>query len=323
MKKHYRNISALLKSICLSGILLNAPSTFATQIMTAEQAAEISRLYKNSDYGSLRNLLTPLAEAGDTEAQYNLGVFLRDGLGGDKDIAQAKQWFAKAAAQNNPLAQNNLANLLLKEAHPDLDTINRLFRRAAEAGSADGQFNLGLAYSQGRGLPQDKKTAAQWYEKAAEQGHASAIYNLGVLYEHGEGVAQDLSKALYWYGKSAESGNTDAQFNLGAMYSRGQGTEKDMRKAQIWYEKAAGQGNVDAMENLARIYYFELHNTKAAIKWWEKAAGAGRPIAQYNLGALYANGREISKDIDKARQLWEKAAKNGNEDAKKALETLK
>ena len=40
-------------------------------------------------------------------------------------------------------------------------------------------MNLGLMYSQGKGVAQDYATAASWYRKAAEQGYASAQYNLG------------------------------------------------------------------------------------------------------------------------------------------------
>ena len=43
------------------------------------------------------------------------------------------------------------------------------FRKAAEDGNADAQFNLGVMYSKGRGVEQDFARAAHWYRKAAEQ----------------------------------------------------------------------------------------------------------------------------------------------------------
>ena len=61
-------------------------------------------------------------------------------------------------------------------------------RPLAEQGDADAQYNLGLMYDKGYGVPQDYGQARQWYEKAAAQGKTNAQYNLGVLYVNGHGV---------------------------------------------------------------------------------------------------------------------------------------
>ena len=52
----------------------------------------------------------------------------------------------------------------------------------AEQGNATAQFNLGLMYRRGDGVPRDHKTAVKWYTLAAEQGHADAEAMLGVMY---------------------------------------------------------------------------------------------------------------------------------------------
>jgi len=51
------------------------------------------------------------------------------------------------------------------------------FRRAAEQGDTDSQFNLGQFYISGKGVPKDSAEAAKWFRKAAEQGLAVAQYN--------------------------------------------------------------------------------------------------------------------------------------------------
>ena len=61
----------------------------------------------------------------------------------------------------------------------------------SEQGNAEAQFNLGLIYYLGDGIPRDYKEAVKWYTKAAEQGNADAQYNLGVMYYIGEGITQD------------------------------------------------------------------------------------------------------------------------------------
>ena len=64
----------------------------------------------------------------------------------------------------------------------------RLFRPLAEQGIASAQFNLGMMYARGQGVPQDYQAALKWYRRAAEQGNASAQNNLGLMYERGRGA---------------------------------------------------------------------------------------------------------------------------------------
>jgi hypothetical protein len=79
-------------------------------------------------------------------------------------------------------------------------------RRAAEAGNAGAQVNLGRMYQLGDGMPKDGRQAAQWYRNAAEQGNAMGQNNLGVMYESGDGVPKDLVSAYKWFNLSAAQG---------------------------------------------------------------------------------------------------------------------
>ncbi len=54
---------------------------------------------------------------------------------------------------------------------------------SAEQGDARAQYNLGLMYVNGRGVPQDYEKAIDWFTKSAEQGFAGAQNNLGVMYD--------------------------------------------------------------------------------------------------------------------------------------------
>ncbi|WP_244060856.1 tetratricopeptide repeat protein, partial [Aeromonas caviae] len=65
--------------------------------------------------------------------------------------------------------------------------------------------------------------ALAWLHKAAEQGNASAQFNLGLIYAKGQGVPQDYKQAAVWYRKAAEQSNVEAQNNLAVLYAEGQG----------------------------------------------------------------------------------------------------
>ena len=100
------------------------------------------------------------------------------------------------------------------------------YRRVAEQGHAGGQFNLGLLYANGEGVPQDYAEAMKWYRLAAEQGHAGGQLNLAFMYANGQGVPQDYAEAARWYRLAAEQGDAEAQYNLGFMYGNGEGVPR-------------------------------------------------------------------------------------------------
>jgi hypothetical protein len=83
-------------------------------------------------------------------------------------------------------------------------------KKAAEQGDAGAQYNLGLMFAKGKGVPQDYKEAVKWFTKAAEQGLADAQVNLGVMFDKGEGVPEDYVQAYKWFILAAAQGDKDA-----------------------------------------------------------------------------------------------------------------
>lgn len=130
----------------------------------------------------------------------------------------------------------------------------RLIKPLAEQGYAKAQFNLGVMYHNGEGVPQDYTEAMKWYQKAAVQDLADAQYNLGVMYNNGEGAPQDYTEAMKWFRKAAEQGYAKAQYNLGSMYHKGVDVPQDYTETVKWYRKAAEQGHADAQYFLGAMY---------------------------------------------------------------------
>jgi uncharacterized protein len=124
-------------------------------------------------------------------------------------IGLASLWLAAG----KPLA--DFAAAVAAHEKGDFATALRLWRPLAERGYDGAQYNLGLMYAGGQGVPQDYAAAVSWYRKAAEQGYPGAQNNLGQMYAHGDGVPQDYAAAVSWYRKDAEQGIAKAQYNLG------------------------------------------------------------------------------------------------------------
>ena len=80
----------------------------------------------------------------------------------------------------------------------------KLFRLSAVQGNESAQFNLGLMYYEGKGVPQDYKEAVRLVRLSAEQGDGGGQSNLGEMYSKGQGVPQDYKEALKWFRLSAK-----------------------------------------------------------------------------------------------------------------------
>ena len=130
------------------------------------------------------------------------------------------------------------------------------WRPLAEQGDAAAQFNLGLLYQTGWGVPQDYAEAVKWYQLAAVQGYASAQFNLGTMYEHGKSVAQDYAEAAKWYRLAAEQGDGLGQFNLSNVL--GNGSTPDYVEAHMWATLAAEDS---AVEDFVRDWALRFRDT--------------------------------------------------------------
>ena len=60
-----------------------------------------------------------------------------------------------------------------------------------------------------------------------------------------------------------------------------------------------------------------------AVKWWTKSAGQGQAWAQFFLGGCYEKGEGVNQDLEEAAKLYTKAAAQGLNPAKMALEKIK
>ena len=68
-------------------------------------------------------------------------------------------------------------------------------------------------YDKGYGVAENDAEAAKWYRKAADQGHADAQYNLGLMYAQGEGVPEDDVQAYKWWNLAAAQGNESTKYS--------------------------------------------------------------------------------------------------------------
>ena len=132
--------------------------------------------YERGDYRTAIKELRPLAQQGQTDSLFILGVMALEGKGVPKDLKRAAKAFARASVQ----------------------------------GHATAQFLFAALHYQGWGVPKSLEKAAFWARKSADQGEAEGQHLLGILYVKGEGVQRDYLQGEAWLTKAAALGNAKA-----------------------------------------------------------------------------------------------------------------
>ncbi|HEY6272082.1 MAG TPA: tetratricopeptide repeat protein [Terriglobales bacterium] len=208
----------------------------------------------------------------------------------------------------------------------------------AQAGDAAAQVQVGRAYEDGTGVPQNDETAVEWLRKSAEQGNPEGQNNLGAMYAMGRGVMRDRQEAVRWYRKAAKQGLPEGAYNVAISYYNGEGAPYDLDLAYAWMTIAGKRGDVQATEELNRIggelnghldsSQLKLANIynkgeevpldyAAAYALYTQLANLKTPQspfvtqAQYQLCQGYATGRGVTEDLALARSWCRKAAQRG------------
>jgi len=130
-------------------------------------------------------------------------------------------------------------------------------RKAANEGSPDALYELGLMYLEGSAdTPKNTTQSLFHLERAAALGNRAANFRLGKLYsDGGGGVTQDFAKSYGFYIAAARAGDPIAQHNVGAMLSSGRGVKRDYTEGLAWLILAA-QGAPEAVESEQKLRQF-------------------------------------------------------------------
>lgn len=192
-------------------ILLSALPAFA------DTAAGLAA-FKNKDYPRAYQEWKAAADAGQAEAQFDLGLLYAQGLGVHRDLTEAARWY----------------------------------RKSADQGNGEAQFALGQLYSRGWGIPRDEADAVRWLQMA------NSVESEGPptdwAHVEGYGMAKDQKQAVYWYGQAADKGHPEAQFNLARLYAAGEGVKRDQEQAARWVSASASQGYAPALAEFGERY---------------------------------------------------------------------
>lgn len=127
-------------------------------------------------------------------------------------------------------------------------------RERANADDVTAMEELARRLVQGIGVAKDQQAAAGWLLRAAQRGSAQSAFNVGVMYERGFVVERDSTKAIEWYRKAVEADVPMAKHNLALLLRDGKGAPRNGKEAVELLRSAARQGMTASMFTLGDIY---------------------------------------------------------------------
>ncbi|MCL2296237.1 MAG: sel1 repeat family protein [Methanomassiliicoccaceae archaeon] len=167
----------------------------------------------------------------------------------------------------------------------------------AEKGDSRAQYDIGVVYQEGRGVPQNYEEAAKWFRRSAEQDDFAAFCIRVLLYDVGLEKSDDHEEIAKRFREAAEAG-------LGPEFS----SEPPGRTSIRWLKLSAEHGNVGSQRNLGFAYQEGMDGVpqdyEESAKWIRLAAENGDTMAQSNLSFLYKNGLGVPLDYEEAAKWY-------------------
>ena len=220
--------------------------------------------------------------------------------------------FQKAADRGCTLAYQPLAHAYWrgKGVKKDMALAAEYMQKAVESGDSDAYAYMAEMYHYGEGVPANMQMAEAWYRKAIDSNpeDSYSLYSLAaVIMAQSAGTehAVEVEKLMT---KSAELGNLAAMKYLVHEYAVDEGLLPGNKAAYARWCCAAADKNaswaflpaVSLYENACAID----HDETKALRYCELAVQHNVYGAVASLAAMYATGKFVSQDIDKAVQLF-------------------
>ena len=286
--------------------------------------SEATRLYQDAAL-----LLQRRASDGDAVAMYCMGEIDFQVL--PTNVPRALDLFQKSADAGYPQAQATIGALYLKGLPGLLDRNPKkgvdLLSKAVRAKSLTARFNLGMAYYNGDGVPQDPSKAAQWLQVAEKQNFVEAQYVLGMLLAEGEeGLPKNLSQGVRLLNKADKQGHKLARAYLEKMDLKpGTISNKVLQTTTSNFSNMTSSEDEKILHE-ARKYYTGIgrpKNYEKAYSMLLPLAKGGYPEAARLVGLMKLSGKGTEKNPKDAKQWLSVAAQKGDGVARRMLEQYK
>ena len=146
-----------------------------------------------------------------------------------------------------------------------------MMQARAEKKNPDAISNLGHKYYiEQLGLQKNARRAVELWTEAAELGSVEALYNLGVAYYHGNGVQEDKAKAVQFWRKAAMQGHVEGRNNLGT-YEWVEGSHDRAVRHFLISAKMGSKMSVEAIKKMFTLGIATKEQYAEALRGYQDA----------------------------------------------------
>jgi len=195
-------------------------------------------------------------------------------------------------------------------------------KKAAREGDGTAAYRLAKIFEE----TNEHKKAKKWANKGAELGHTESMYCLSQLC-----FKSNFDRTMYWLQEGANKHHEKCMITLGDYFRRGVVVPEDddntlilqsnQALARSWYQKASDEGNINAKIRLGNMD-FKIREYGNALGWYRNAEEFGSGEAMARIGDHYRKGLGVEKNLDLARNYYNRAITAGYHDGKLGLEAL-
>ncbi|KJF82332.1 tetratricopeptide repeat protein [Photobacterium angustum] len=190
----------------------------------------------------------------------------------------AIEWYEKAAAQDNEMAQYALARLYRRDPLDQQAMLKANYWQAfidVKQKSPESLFHYGLLLIQGKGVETDPTSGIDYIQQAAIEGFLSALLFLSDWYVVEETDHYLPEQAFYWRIQAAKHNDLDGLMKTAFCYKAGLGVARDVERVKYWLERAAEHNHPEAQYFVGKMHLGECANNAAIAYIWFSMAYAG------------------------------------------------
>ena len=228
----------------------------------------------------------------------------------EQERKEALDIFKRAADSGNPEAEYQLG--VLYEQNGEIDEAAAYFKKSAEAGNSNGQLKYAYALSDGNGVPLNKSMAAEFFKQSANQGNYYAMLNYGKMLVDGVVIAKNVDEGIRFLNIAAEK-LKQAKKLLGIYYFKGEDVKKDWSKAATYLDnKDIYSDDLEVIRMLEMIY---RDDHEKAVPFYYLGAMKNDKNSQFLYGLCNFLGKGIKKNEQAGLKLITLAAENNCSEA--------
>ena len=248
----------------------------------------------------------------DDNLFYKIGMMYKNGLGTEKDIAKAVDYFKRSALMDNKNGLYEYGKTLISSDYEkrDVEKGSSYLRKAIEYGNINAKRFYAMQYISGENIDQDIDTGLKMLHEEADKNEAAdtpSALCLGRLYfKNDYGIPLDIDKAEYYAIRAEKGGNEAAWYLLGKIYSDPNSNKYDIEKAITYFKKSAKCGDPNAQYQLGKIY-LSADDKRTAYQYFKQSAENGNTFAAYYAGRILLDNN-ASADIKTGIEFLQQAA---------------